>query len=294
MDERRLRYFLAIVEEGGVTAAARRLHVAQPSLSQALRALESELGAELFHRAGRGLRISSAGAELIGPARRVLRAIEEARNAIEGVVELRAGSLEIATLPTLAVDPMAEVIGRFHARYPGIQVRLLEPDTVDGVGTMVRDGGCELGVAHLPLSGGELVVHEIARQELVVVLPPRTSADDRPLRARELAATPLVVSPPATSTRILLEQALAAVGVAPQIAVETAAREAVVPLVLAGAGAALLPVSMAREARRRGAVVRPVRPAITRRVGLVHTDANLSPAARAFIATSESTARANV
>ena len=55
MDERRLRYFLAIVEEGSVTAAARELHIAQPSLSQALRSLENELGAELFLRAGRGL-----------------------------------------------------------------------------------------------------------------------------------------------------------------------------------------------------------------------------------------------
>jgi DNA-binding transcriptional LysR family regulator len=55
MDERRLRYFLAIVDDGSVTAAAERLHVAQPSLSQALRAFEAELGAELFHRVGRGL-----------------------------------------------------------------------------------------------------------------------------------------------------------------------------------------------------------------------------------------------
>jgi DNA-binding transcriptional LysR family regulator len=75
MDDRRLRYFLTVVEEGSVTSAARRLHVAQPSLSQALRALESELGAELFHRVGRGLRLSAAGEALIGPARQALRAI---------------------------------------------------------------------------------------------------------------------------------------------------------------------------------------------------------------------------
>jgi DNA-binding transcriptional LysR family regulator len=67
-----------------------------------------------------------------------------------------------------------------------------------------------------------------------------------------LAQTPVVVSPPGTSTRILLEHALAAVGVTPQIAVQTAAREAIVPLVLAGAGAALLPAPLAEEALRRG------------------------------------------
>ena len=114
-------------------------------------------------------------------------------------------------------------------------------------------------------------------------------ADERPLGARELARTPLVVSPPGTSTRMLLEQALAAVGVTPQIAVQTAAREAIVPLVLAGAGAALLPAPLAREAQRRGATVRSARPPITRTVGLIHRQGPLSPAAGAFlsIATSQ-------
>jgi DNA-binding transcriptional LysR family regulator len=285
MDERRLRYFLAVVEDGGVTRAAARLRIAQPSLSQAIRALETELGVELFHRVGRGMRLSSAGTNLVGPARQVLRVMDEARNAIAGVVELRTGTLEIAALPTLAVDPMATLIGRFHELHPGVQVRVLEPDSADGVSVLVQDGACELGAAHLPLAGDRLIAHELGEQELLVVLPPQTQIRSaRPLRARELAAIQLVVSPPGTSTRILLEQALAAVGVTPQIAVETAAREAVVPLVLAGAGAALLPTQQAREAQRRGAIVRAAQPAITRKVGLIHREGILSPAARAFLA----------
>jgi DNA-binding transcriptional LysR family regulator len=83
---------------------------------------------------------------------------------------------------------------------------------------------------------------------------------------------------------MLLDQALEAVGVTPRIAVETAAREAIVPLVLSGAGAALLPAPLAREARRRGAVVRSSAPRIARRIGLVHRDGPLSAAARAFLA----------
>ena len=285
MDERRLRYFLAVVEEGGVTRAAARLRIAQPSLSQALRGLETELGVELFHRIGRGVRLSSAGKELVGPARQVLRSMDEARNAIAGVVELRTGALEIAALPTLAVDPMAMLIGHFHQLHPGVQVRVLEPDSADGVSALVHDGACELGAAHLPLASDRLIAHELGEQELLVVLPPHKAIDsERPLRARDIARTPLVVSPPGTSTRILLEQALAAVGVTPQIAVETAAREAVVPLVLAGVGAALLPAALAREAQRRGAVVRAARPPITRTVGLIHREGILSAAARAFLA----------
>jgi DNA-binding transcriptional LysR family regulator len=284
MDERRLRCFLAVIEEGGVTRAAARLRVAQPSVSQTLRALEDELGAELFHRAGRGLRPSAAGEALIGPARQVLRAMDEARNAIAGVVELRTGSIDIAALGTLAVDPMATLIGRFRERYPGVQVRVEEPDSADGVSALVRAGVCELGAAHLPLARPGLITHPLGEQEMLFVLPRRaTMRGAGPLRAAALAEIPLVVSPPGTSTRILLEQAFTAVGVTPQIAVQTASREAIVPLVLAGAGAALLPAPLAREAGRRGAVVRGATPAITRPIGLIHREGPLSTAARAFL-----------
>lgn len=285
MDEQRLRYFLAIVDEGGVTKAAERLHVAQPSLSQALRAFEAELGVELFHRVGRGLRLAVAGEALVGPARQILRAIDEARNTLAGVIELKTGTIDIAALPTLAVDPMATLIGRFRERYPGVQVRVLEPESADGVRDLVSAGACELGAAHLPLRGARHIAHTLGQQELLFVLPPDAPArPSRSLGTRDLAAIPLVVSPPGTSTRILLEQALAAVGVTPQIAVQTAAREAIVPLVLAGAGAALLPAPLAREAERRGAIVRSARPRITRSVGLIHRQGPLSPAARAFLA----------
>jgi LysR family transcriptional regulator, carnitine catabolism transcriptional activator len=284
MDERRLRYFLAVVEDGSVTGAAARLHVAQPSLSQALRAFETELGARLFHRVGRGLRLTAAGEALVGPARQVLRAVDEAREAVQGVSELRAGELEIAALSTLAVEPMAGLVGRFRAAHPGVRVRVLEPDTAAALEALVREGACELGATHLFLAPGGLMAVSLGEQELVFVLPPGPEGTATgPLGPGELARTPLVVSPPGTSTRILLEQALEAIGVTPRIAVETAAREALVPLVLAGAGAALLPVSLAEEARRRGAVVRPASPRVTRPIGLVHRDAPLSAAARAFL-----------
>ncbi|MGO9976291.1 MAG: LysR family transcriptional regulator [Solirubrobacteraceae bacterium] len=284
MDDRRLRYFLAVVDEGSVTRAAQRLRVAQPSLSQTLRALEGELDAQLFHRVGRGLRLSSAGEALVGPARQVLRAIDDARNAVSGVVELRTGTLEIAALATLAVDPMAALIGRFRERHPGVQIKVLEPENADGVRALVRDGACELGAAHLPLPGDQLIAHPLGEQELLFVFPPHAAPQSRrPLGALELARTPLVVSPPDTSTRMLLEHTLAAVGVTPRIAVQTAAREAIVPLVLAGAGAALLPAPLAREAQRRGAIVRAAHPAITRSVGLIHRQGPLSAAARTFL-----------
>jgi LysR family carnitine catabolism transcriptional activator len=337
MDDRRLRSFLAVVDEGTVTRAAARLHVAQPSLSQTLQALERELGTALFHRAGRGLRLSSAGQALIGPAREVLAAMDAARAAVGEVSELLRGTLHLAALATLAVDPLADLIGRYRRAHPGIVVRVHVPESTAELSALVRDGTCELGLAPLPLRTPGLRTLALGEQELLFVLPPgalagehlsgRHTAPAGHSASRERAAggpvaapspgmgpghsppggalcagtphpeassrealapsalreIPLVVSPPGTSTRTLLEQALETVGVSPRIAVETAAREAIVPLVLAGAGAALLPAPLAREAERRGAIARTARPRIARRIGLVHREGALSPAARALV-----------
>jgi DNA-binding transcriptional LysR family regulator len=283
MDERRLRYFLAIVDHGSVTAAAERLHVAQPSLSQSLRSIERELGAELFHRVGRGLRLTSAGRALIGPARQALLAIEAARSAVREISQVLAGELRIAALATLTADPLAELVGRFHTAHPGVTVEIGEAESTADASRLVADGARELGLVHLP-AAIPLTATALGRQELMFVLPPGGELSERPLAPSALRSVPLIVTPPGTSTRDLLEHAFATAGVAPRIAVETTAREAIVPLVLAGAGAALLPAALAREAGRRGAVLRAPRPALTRPIGLVSRPGTLSPAARAFTA----------
>jgi DNA-binding transcriptional LysR family regulator len=284
MDERRLRYFLAVIDEGGVTAAARRLLIAQPSLSQALRGFERELGVELFHRTGRGVKLSSAGTALVGPAREILRATDAARGAVQAVADVLGGTLELAALATLAIDPLADLLGRFRRAYPEVTVRVAEPDSVAELRALVAEGECELGLVDLDPPPAGFAVLALGAQELMAVLPSGSRRSAQPLTPDALSALPLVVSPPGTSTRNLLERALGAASSAPKIAVETAARDAIVPLVLAGAGAALLPAPLAADAERRGAVVRRMRPAITRPIGLIHRERELSPAARAFVA----------
>ncbi len=284
MNERQLHSFLAVVDEGTVTRAARRLHVAQPSLSQTLRTLETDVGAQLFERAGRGLRLTAAGQALIGPAQQVLRAIDEARAAVGEVIQLRIGTVTLASLATLAVAPVAGLIGNFRRLYPGIQIRVLESETLDDVVALVRTGTCDLGIGHLAHVEPGLVLHSLGEQELLLVFPPSQPVEwVEPVPLETLAHTAFVVSPAGTSTRTLLEDALAAVGVTPNIAVETAAREAIIPLVLADAGAALLPTPLAEEAARRGATIRHTQPRITRPVALIHRANLVTAAARAFI-----------
>lgn len=287
MDERRLRYFLAIVEEGGVTRAATRLHVAQPSLSQALRSLERELGVELFQRVGRGLVLSDAGRALIGPARQALISLDAARDAVGEVAQTLRGTLRIAALATLAVDPLADLIGSFRRAHPGVGVQVREPESAVGASTLVRDGEAEIALSHLPAPQDGLISMDLGAQELLFVLPADGEAGgsetEDPLPASALHRIPLILSPPETSTRMLLEQALADVGVTPTVAVQTDSREAIVPLVLAGAGAALLPAPLAEQAQLRGAVMRRAKPKIVRRIGLLRRPGPLSPAARAFV-----------
>lgn len=291
VDMRRLEYFLAVVDHGGVGRAADALLVAQPSLSQAVKTLGREMGAALFVRSGRGLVLTDAGRALVSPARQLLADAAAARTAARRVAELEGGRLDLVTLPTLAVDPLTELAGRFRERHPRVGINILAPTDADDVGKQVRSGDCELGLTMLPYEQDGLQHRELAPQQFDVVLPPDAGPERRggpasrggPVGRAELGALPWVITPHGSSTRALLDQALADGGAAPRIAVETDDREAIVPLVLAGAGATLLPRSMAEHAAQRGALVRPVDPPLVRRVALVHRPGPLSAAATTFL-----------
>src|SRR4051812_44389259 len=149
MELRQLEYVVAVVDHGTFTRAAAAVHVAQPSLSQGIRALEAELGVELFHRVGRRAVLAPAGAAFVGPARQTLRDAAIARDAAAAVRGLRAGRLDIATLPTLAVAPLAGWVGAFRTAYPGVMVSVVEPEDAASVERLVRDGACDIGLAEL-------------------------------------------------------------------------------------------------------------------------------------------------
>jgi LysR family transcriptional regulator, carnitine catabolism transcriptional activator len=280
MELHQLRYALAIVDHGTFTAAADACFVAQPSLSHAVRALERELGTPLFHRLGRRTALTAAGEAFTPAAREVLRAIETVHAGVHAVIGIEAGHLDLVALPTLAVDPITPLVGAFRTAHPGITVRLAHPEDTSELVELVRSGSSEVGVTELPVGAERIATIPLGRQELVAILPPG-SARPRHLALAALAQRPLVTQRRGTSTRDAVDAALA--GAEVTVAVETDQREAIVPLVLAGAGAAVVPRPMATIARRDGAVVVPLRPPLWRQLGLIHRDAPLSPAAQAFI-----------
>ena len=283
MEIAQLRYALAVVDHGTFTAAASACHIAQPSLSHAIRALERDLGVPLFHRVGRHTTLTSAGEAFVPAAREVLRSLETLRADVDAVAGLVAGRLDVVALPTLAVDPVTPLVGAFRRAHPQVTVRLANPERTTELLRRVRDGESEIGITELPAGDERIVARPLVRQELVAVLPPGT-ARTRGLDLGELARQPLVSQPAGTSLRDAIDAALASIGHAPTVAVETEQREALVALVLAGAGTAVLPRPMAEVAGRQGAVVISLRPRLWREIGIVHRAAPISPAARAFLA----------
>ncbi|GAA2621595.1 hypothetical protein GCM10009863_39600 [Streptomyces axinellae] len=108
MDVRQLEYFLAIVDHRGFNRAASALYLSQPSLSQAVRGLERDLGSALFHRIGRRAVLTEAGTALIEPALAALRSLETARASVAAVHELRAGRVDVAAMPSQAFGRYVE------------------------------------------------------------------------------------------------------------------------------------------------------------------------------------------
>jgi DNA-binding transcriptional LysR family regulator len=282
MDARQLEYFLAVVDHGGVNRAAAALYLAQPSLSQAIRSLERDLGQDFFHRVGRRFVLTDAGHALIEPAREVMRGLATARASVASVGGLAAGRVEIATMPSQAVEPLSGMIKAFTTRHPGLQVTIRAAFTASDVIEMVRTGVTELGLlaASNPISA-DVDLTMLQRQRFVVMAPPDTRFVN-PITRGELAGQRVIVGQAGTGMRQVVDEIRAA-GVDLFDVVESEHREAVLPLVLGGVGLAVLADSWAPLAKQAGAVVLDLEPAAYLQVALVSRQTRLSPAATAFL-----------
>ncbi|KXF49162.1 LysR family transcriptional regulator [Rhodococcus sp. SC4] len=273
MDIRDAEYLVAVADHGSVTKAARALFIAQPSLSQAIRTLERDLGVELFERTGRELRITAAGVSFAEAARRVLADVERARAVVDDVTELRSGTLTISVLNSLAAEPLPLLAGEFHRRFPQVVLSAVSADVPDGVGRAVRSGECDIGLTALPVDEQGLESRVLGEQEIVLALHADLAIElPDPVPVDLLGDIPMIVE---IGLRPLLS--------VNNIAVECAHRQAVWALVVQGAGATLLPRGVA-ERELPGVVVRSLVPPVVREIGIVRRPDPLPPAAAAFVA----------
>jgi len=285
VDARQLEYFLAVADHGSFNRAAASLYLAQPSLSQAIRNLERELDVLLFHRIGRRIELTEAGRAMIEPARQVLRDLDTVRATAESVQGLRTGRLEIASMPSPAVQPLSTMIGAYLRSYPAMRVDVRAAATAPAVIEAVRTGAAEIGLAGTAaeLLSADVEVHDVARQRFVVLAPPDGElSPGRAVQLAELAGLTAIVAPPGTRARELVDEARER-GVPLRIGVEAAHREAVLPLVRQGAGVAVVTEAWADLARGAGVLVLDLEPPQYLHISLLSRRAPLTPGARAFL-----------
>ncbi|MER5178368.1 LysR substrate-binding domain-containing protein [Streptomyces sp. NPDC002896] len=272
MQFQQLQYFVAVAETRHFTRAAELVHVAQPSLSQQIRSLERELGADLFLRARGNISLTDAGEALLPLARRILADADTARQEVQELAQLRRGRLRLGATPSLCTGLLPDVLRQFHERYPGIRLMIEESGSHDLVRELAR-GALDLALIVLPLPtpSPALTTVEVLREDLVVVSSPDASAPGRGGRVRiaDLEGERLVMFRHGYDLRELTVAACRAEGFEPEFAVEGGEMDAVLGFVRAGLGVAVVPHMVAERAG--GLRVTPLaRPGLHRAIALAH------------------------
>ncbi|MFD6134789.1 LysR family transcriptional regulator [Isoptericola sp. NPDC056618] len=296
LDLTRLRVLAAVARTGSVTAAARELHYAQPSVSHHLARLEAEAGIALLQRAGRGVRLTEAGRLLAARAEEILGRVEGARRELDALVGLRAGRARLAAFPSALATLVPAAVAGLRAAHPGLGVGLVEAEPPEAIAALqAGDVDVALVFRHTDaptarpdtdLSRFEVTV---VHSEPIALVRRATDALDGP----DVSSGSGDVPPPLADLRDAawiagcercradLVARCATAGFDPRIAFETDDYVAVQALVASGAGVSLLP-SLALRAHRNPDVVAQPLPGATREV-LALTVGAPTPAAHALV-----------
>lgn len=247
MELRQLEYFVAVAEEANFTRAAERVHISQSGVSAQVKALETEIGAELFDRSGRVARLTEAGRVAIGYARTALDAAAELRQAIDEVKGLVRGHLAIGMVTGCEITPLFAALAAFHREHPGIELELVENnsrDLVNAVRTSLVDIAL-VGVAGEPPE--HLSAQVITSESLVALVPPdHPQASANGMSLTELMAYGLVTLPGGTGIRAAFDEACVTAGLIPDVVLVASAPAAVADMAARGLGVAVLSESMAK------------------------------------------------
>jgi DNA-binding transcriptional LysR family regulator len=246
MELRHIRYFIAVAEELSFVRAAKRLHISQPPLSQAIRQLETELGIELFDRTRRQIELTDAGQIFLQQARLVLVQVEQATD-----LAVRAKRGEVGQLRVGFMDPqhnmiVTEFFRLFLAGHPQVHLTSHALAPTEMV-TAVQNGKVDLAFLRLASEGGGLVIEPILREPLVVAM-----SDHHPLCARKVVPLHALANEMCILRARHLDPAfhdfvlatLKRGGVAPKITYEHSGVYTALGMVAAGLAVGLLPASL--------------------------------------------------
>ena len=191
MTLQQLTYFLAAAEHGSFSAAAERLLMAQPSLSEQIRRLEAELGVPLFMRAGRGIALTEAGRLLRPHAERTLADAQAAAESVREIRDLTGGTVAFGTFGSAHHYLLGGLVQDFRKRHPHVRVRAIGQNSAE-VADAVRDGQLEAGLVVLPVDDRGLDVRPATQDELLYVSADRERLKT-PITIERLAQVPLIL-----------------------------------------------------------------------------------------------------
>ncbi|MFI7419585.1 LysR substrate-binding domain-containing protein [Nonomuraea sp. NPDC049684] len=281
MELQQLRYVLAVAETSNFTRAAERCRVVQSALSHQIAALERELGARLFERTSRRVRLTTAGEAFLPAARDCLEAADRARTDVAAASGEIRGRLAVGSIPTVSAVDLPVVLKEFRRRHPRVRITLVSAGSEDLI-ERVRRGETDVAFLGLPTRAEPKAVQSrpLARGELVAVVAP-----DHPLAGGEsdlrgLADEPFIDFRAGHAGRIQSDVAFAAAGVHREVAFEVTSAEFMVDLVRHGLGVGLLPAAYAPRFPNLGLVRLRDAPA---RVEHLIWGAHPSAAATAFL-----------
>jgi DNA-binding transcriptional LysR family regulator len=262
--------FVAVARLRNFTRAAEHLHLAQPSLSRQIGALEQSLGAELIHRARGGSTLTPAGEALLPLARRMLADAESVHRELAELAGLQRGRVRLGATPSLCLSLVAEVLSVYHAAHPAIELHISEQGSRRLLDELARG---ELDLALITTSDATIaerfLVTPLLVEELVVISSagaPPVSAHDS-ITLAEIAALPQVVFSASYDLRATTDAAFGAENLTTDVVLEGAEMDAVLRFVERGLGVAIVPalVLIDRPGLRS---VRLAAPALTRSITL--------------------------
>lgn len=259
MEFRHLRYFLVLAEELHFGRAARRLSISQPPLSLNIQQLEASVGARLFERDSKGVRLTAAGRAFRESATALLAQAEEARLLAREIEAGAVGRLRVGFVGSMLYRGLPQRLREFQARYPGIQVALTELNSQEQIDGLLH-GRLDAAFIHTGRVPDELATRLIHSEPFVCCMPEdHPLAGRRTIRLTELRGDPFVLfsrkASPDYYTRIV--DMCAAEGFYPQVRHEVRHWLSVVSLVSQGMGVAVVPAALQRSAMA-GAAFRPL------------------------------------
>jgi LysR family transcriptional regulator, hydrogen peroxide-inducible genes activator len=241
MEFHQLKYICAIADTGSFSRAAERCHVAQPSLSQQVLKLEEDLGAKLFDRLGRSVRLTEAGRAFLPYARSILQQMEAARTDVEDKRTDIRGSVTVGVIPTIAPYLMPQCVAAFSKKYPDARLRIIE-DTTPLLVESLRNLSVDVAILALPLKQKDLEIFPLQTEPLFAVLPKEHArASAKSLSLKELRSEQFVFLRDGHCFRDLSISACARANVNPKIAFESGQFSSLLGMVAAGIGVSLVP-----------------------------------------------------